>query len=342
LEDLANEILYEIFDYLDIYHIYQGFFNLNQRFQTLILHSNLPIQINISTLSKSTFEYYHKNIILPNKHRINYLRLSNPFTVDIIFSPPLLISKFLSLETLILDHINAKYLHNILKHAALLPKLSSLVLHLADHIEDPSQLFVHIFRLSKLKSCQLTYQIKDNQNPSSLFFIEHKRSSIEHLVINGRFPYNSLDDLFFHLPKLRYLSMNCLVRCRINIDPVCTSLKYLKYVSLKLDGINFKQLEKLIKHFFHRVEILRLTTRFDEDYLEAKRWEKLIISSLPNLRIFDINHHDYVREKNVTYHDLINQFNSPFWIEKQWFFTHQHDWQEIPDGGIFYSTDPYR
>ena len=55
LEDLANEIIYEIFDYLDIYHVYQGFSNLNKRFRNLLEDSNLPIQINISTMTKSNF-----------------------------------------------------------------------------------------------------------------------------------------------------------------------------------------------------------------------------------------------------------------------------------------------
>ncbi|CAF2643537.1 unnamed protein product [Rotaria sp. Silwood2] len=66
---------------MDIYHVYEEFFNLNTRFKNLLMHSNVPIHINISTMSKSNFEWYYNNIILPNMHRINILRLSNPFTI---------------------------------------------------------------------------------------------------------------------------------------------------------------------------------------------------------------------------------------------------------------------
>ena len=48
-------------------------------------------------------------------------------------------------------------------------------------------------------------------------------------------------------------------------------LKHLNHVSLKLDYIHFNLLEKLIKHFFRHVEVLRLTTQFYEAYLNAKR-----------------------------------------------------------------------
>jgi len=162
-------------------------------------------------------------------------------------------------------------------------------------------------------------------------------------VINSRFLYNSLDDLLFHLPKLRYLSVNSLFATHyLDIDPCRIVLKHLKYVSLKFENVQFNQLEKLIKYFFRRVEVLRLTTRFDEAYLDAKRWEELIVSYMPNLRVFDINHEGPVRINPLSYHGLINQFNSSFWIEKEWFFTHQHDWQERLDSGVFHSTDPYR
>ena len=86
-------------------------------------------------MSKSNFERYYKNIILPNKHRINFLRLSNPFTVDIVFSPPRIISQFIQLETLILDNINEKYFNNISTDLIFLPKLHSLILNFADYIQ---------------------------------------------------------------------------------------------------------------------------------------------------------------------------------------------------------------
>ncbi|CAF5083283.1 unnamed protein product [Rotaria sp. Silwood1] len=64
LEDLANEILYEIFEYLDVYDIYKGFYNLNKRFQTLAINSNVVTKINISIMSKSNFKNYYRNILI--------------------------------------------------------------------------------------------------------------------------------------------------------------------------------------------------------------------------------------------------------------------------------------
>ncbi len=92
------------------------------------------IQINISTISKSNFEHYHKNIITPNSHRRNILRLSNTFTVDIVFSSSRIILKFRQFKTLIIDNIKATYLNNILNHLISLLKLYSLVLTFAEYI----------------------------------------------------------------------------------------------------------------------------------------------------------------------------------------------------------------
>ena len=59
-----------------------------------------------------------------NKDRIKVLRLSNPFTVDEVFSPVRLISSLTRLEKLILDQIHSKYLHNLLKHLIRLLKIT--------------------------------------------------------------------------------------------------------------------------------------------------------------------------------------------------------------------------
>jgi len=341
-EDLANETIYEIFDYLEITHAYDAFFNLNQRFRNLFLYSNLPIQVNISTMSKTSFERYRKNVIIPNKYRINYLRLSNPFTVDIIFSPPYVIAEFIQLETLILDHINAKYLRNILTHAIRLPKLQTLVLSLAELVESPSKLFTWIFRLPKLKSCKITYQIKDQQDPPLLLLSEFKTSPIEHLVINSRLRFDSLEDLFSCLSNLRHLSISCLVGHRsLGISSYIIRLKHLKYVSFELDGVRLPRLEKLMRNFFRHVEVFRLTVKYDQTYFDANLWEQLIKSYMPNLRIFDIHYNGAV-DSSSSYHQLVDQFNSPFWIERGWSFNHQHFWPDSLSSGMFYSTDPYR
>jgi hypothetical protein len=296
-------------------------------------------------MSKTNFECYYKKIILPNIHQINYLRLSNPFTVDIVFSPPNLISKFLELKTLVLDNINYKSFKNLLKF---LPKLHSLTINFDEYIEDPSILFGKLFNLSKLKYCSITYQGKYDFEPKPINFSEYDRSHIENLVINTRFPFESFNNLLSCLPRLRHLSIDCLVNsCYMGIEeeeeerPV--ESKYLKSVLLKLDSIDFDRFEDLIKNYFQCVEVLRLTTECDLDYVDANLWEKLIVSYMPNLRQFDIHHRYTIYDNNPSIlYEVINEFMSSFWIEKNWFFTHQNTLEENSNNGIFYSTNPYR
>ncbi|CAF0874418.1 unnamed protein product [Rotaria sordida] len=345
LENLANEIFYEIFEYLDIHDIYKSFFNLNKRFENLIINSNFLHQINISTISKIDFENFYINILIPYRYRINLFRLSNPFIADIIFSPPRIILQFIHLEKLILDKIQMKYLSKIFNYLTYLPKFHSLIISIGDYIESLDILFTHLFHLLTLKYCKIEYEIKNSEYPLSIYLTEYDSSSIQYLIINGCFPFKSLNNLLCCLPKLRYLSINYLVHCRDYLEREDLSpikLKYLKNVSLKFDCIRFDKVEKILKNFFYYVQILRLTTRYDQAYLNAKRWEDLIVNYMPNLRIFDINHETSMVNNNLSYHDLINQFNSSFWIKKNWFFTHQHDWTRRLDSGIFYSTDPYR
>jgi hypothetical protein len=146
------------------------------------------------------------------------------------------------------------------------------------------------------------------------------------------------------LPQLRYLSIDCLVESDCEDIELCPIrlLTGLKYVSLKLNLISFDQLGYLALCFFRFVNVLRISTSIDPAYLDAEQWEELILDCMPNLRIFDINHEGGAEGTESTYHGLIDQFTSSFWIERQWFFTHQHQGEERFDGGIFYSTNPYR
>ncbi|CAF3926627.1 unnamed protein product [Rotaria sp. Silwood1] len=347
LEDLANEIIYEIFDYLDIFHVYDGFIDLNKRFKKLLNNSNLPLQVNISTMTKTNFQRCYKNIIIPNRHRINYLRLSNIFTTDIVFSPPRLITQFPQIESLVLENIVYRSFKNISTYLTHLPKLYSLIISFTEKLEYENIPFGTIFSLSNLKYFKITYQETNEYEPHPIYFTDYGHSSIEHLVINTRFHVESFNNLLFCFPKLRHLKIDCLrssyhTANKMNKEEPIV-LEHLKSVSLKLDFIDLNDIEDSFKKFFYFVQILQLTTnRYSFECLNAKKWEQLISIHMPNLRVYNVNYHGFGLPNQETFHELVDQFNSSFWISKQWFFTHQHDWQENFNYGIFYSTDPYR
>ncbi|CAF0967445.1 unnamed protein product [Adineta steineri] len=165
-EDLSNELIYEIFELLDCDHVYQAFYSLNTRFYNLITNSTLPIEVNLSSISKSIFQRYNQDIILPNKHKIHSLHLSNPCLYDDISSPIHILPEFLYLKTLSLNDIESECLEYLVPTLVSLPCLSSLSISSADNVQNKNSIYSQTIRLASLKYCSLSLKGSDNNELS--------------------------------------------------------------------------------------------------------------------------------------------------------------------------------
>ncbi|CAF0925380.1 unnamed protein product [Rotaria sp. Silwood1] len=328
-EVLSNELIYEVFEFLDYFHIYKAFFNLNIRFRNLLTNSSLPIKVNISSISKSAYQQYYTDIIRTNAYRINSLRLSNLFIYGLTSSPIQILSKFLQLERLILDNIESKYLKKLLHSLKSLSMLSSLTITSLDNIKNKNAIYHQIFCLPALKYCKVSlegYSNDDDPLPS----ITNDYSPIEHLVINDDMYLDELNCLTSYVPQLRRFSIQLRPeywKQRTKIRP--PTLNHLTHVFLKMNYVNFNQFEQLVIDLFATIQFLRISITYngDTEYMNNKRWEQLILSHMPNLRIFDIRYERCLYNmppddnNQLTLDSYINQFTTPFWIERQWFFA---------------------
>ncbi|CAF1367157.1 unnamed protein product [Rotaria sordida] len=341
-EDIPSEIIYDIFEFLDVYHMYTAFFNLNIRFQNLLTDSNLSIKINLSLMSRSTFEHQYKHIIRLNKHRISSLRLSNLFTIDMIFSPIRIVSKLTRLQTLHINNIESKYVQKLLKYLVSLSCLSSLIIVIVDCVENKNKLYSRIFRLPVLKYCKVTMTKFIESEPLSIAI--NKYSSIEHLVINNGCYLDELISLLSYVPQLRHISLHDLYGTFIEqTESHSIVFNYLTHISINKTNMTFDELELLIRNHFPQIQRLYFSKNFDNEFLNANRWERLISSYMLQLRIFDF-HCISSGYNQQNFQDLLDHFNSPFWIERQWFFTHHIRPTSIDSYNYMtiFSTNPYR
>ncbi|CAF4039452.1 unnamed protein product, partial [Rotaria sp. Silwood1] len=65
---------------------------------------------------------------------------------------------------------------------------------------------------------------------------------------------------------------------------------------------------------------------------------------MPYLRILDIHfkYHLYGDDDPSTYDSLLKKFNSSFWIERQWFFTHRLGSRKGQIHGLLYPIGQYK
>ncbi|CAF2043339.1 unnamed protein product [Rotaria magnacalcarata] len=353
-EHLPNELMHEIFEFLDYFHVYEAFFNMNIRFRNLISNSSLPIKIKISSISKSAYQRYYTDIIMPHANRISSIHLSNVFIYDIVSSPIRTLPEFRRLQRLILDNIESTCLRQILLELISFSGLSSLTISSDDNIKNKNFIYHQIFRLPALKYCKLSLRgWTSDDNPLPL--VTNECSPIEHFIINHGIYLNEVNGLVSYTPQLRCFSAQ-LGRIysikKTTIDP--PTLNHLTHVFLVLCDISFSEFEQLAIDFFSRIQVLRISITYhrDTEYTDNNRWEQLISTRMLNLRIFDIRHEswsiNFAANDNNSSNDpiildgLINQFISPFWIERKWFFAVQYNQARCRNRKIFYSTNPYR
>ncbi|CAF4666353.1 unnamed protein product, partial [Rotaria sp. Silwood2] len=251
------------------------------------MNSNLPIQINDQSLSKLTFQRCCTDIILSNKHRIQSLTLSNLFIIDYFFSSIENISIFFQLQAFTLNTIELTNLEQLLTSLAVLPSLSSLTISTSPRI-NINTFWNLIFQLPTLKY----FKISDDITYATYLPISiNKVSSIEHLIMNSKSYCTDIDAILSCVPQLRRLSINYLYPGYRNTNHVLQfALSNLTHVCLKLDQYPFHQFETFVKDYLSQVKVLRISSNSGLTYLNAERWEKLIVSHMPSLEIFDLQH----------------------------------------------------
>ncbi|CAF1161919.1 unnamed protein product [Rotaria sordida] len=311
--------------------------------------SNNNEKLNVPVKSSGTFLYSGITIavaliiVITYQHRITSINLSNPLIINRIFSPISIRLKFTRLENLSLHNVESKYLEELLIHLISLPCLSSLVINCIDNVQNKNTIYHQIFRLPVLKYCKLSLERNIEFNPLSIATSEF--SPIEYFIISNKLYIDELNAILTYIPQIRRLSIRNLHQFSknetIKLYPVV--LNYLIHVSMTMTKVTFDEFESIIKTLFHQIQVLFIATKDDQAYLDACRWEELIVAHLPNLQIFDIQYeHCFHKDHHLLDDVVLNKFNSLFWFERKWFFEYYIYYTRNNNHVIFYSINPYR
>lgn len=206
IEDLSNEIFHEIFDYINGVEIYQGFSNLNHRFQQLLNSSSFLFKIELSSsASNDVFVNNFQQLLLNNKHQILSINMCLPFNRINLLSSISIDSSFIRLESLILNEIPSTKITSLLTNLSALPRLYSLTVGI-DRGCELDEIYQLVMTLSKLKyfKCSSDTCCESVSLPIAN---DKQLNSIEKLVIDHICTLNELYNIISYTPELNYLEL---------------------------------------------------------------------------------------------------------------------------------------
>jgi len=201
IEDLSNDLFYEIFD------IYEIFSDLNNRFRCLLTFSSVPMKIKLSFNSDTILEHRCKNIIIPNIHRIISLHLSDSTLIEKFFRQCMINSSFSCLKSILLNGISEHKLLKLLFYLNSLPQLSSLTIRLNEYFnEDFGDVYHMIFHLSALQYLELSFPSKLEFDLIVPVVSNEQFSTLKYLIIDYSSTINELISILYCTPQLYHLT----------------------------------------------------------------------------------------------------------------------------------------
>jgi hypothetical protein len=204
LEELPNELIWFIMEYIPPFDLFQTFFNLNQRFNTILYLINF--RLNLLYTNKKQFDYF-LNIIRPN---IQLNRIESLYIDDI--SNRLDSIKFLkNLRSLTIDHLHTENLDLLAKN--ILPEFQQLnYLRLSSDFilktEDVNSLTNVIFskQLSSLTYCYFSFQDFGRMSFDHLDRI-NQTLSLKTLIIDQWCHLRDFIQLLYFIPNIQRLTI---------------------------------------------------------------------------------------------------------------------------------------
>ena len=326
MENLPNDLFYEIFEYLNGCDLIQAFSQLNQRFEYLIQYSSLPLAIEFTSKSQAKLEENCRNVIIPYKHRIRSLHLYNSTVIGNFFRICTIDGSFTCLKSIALSEISRENAIAAIFCMKSLPKLSSLTIELEDDYDpDGSIIFELIFQLPTLKYLSITASPWEFDIDIPIA-INSKPSPIERMILNVYFRVSELITIVQHTPKLKYLS--CIRiddSVDINLNDQSPLLTELTHLSIKNFQADFTEFEYLMKRISSQLQILHLKALPFRSFLSENRWRQLITKYMPVLHDFQFDRPEENNDDDLDYGyfepdpEVLKAFTSSFWTDRNWY-----------------------
>jgi len=151
--------------------------------------------------------------------------------------------------------------------------------------------------------------------------------TLEYLAFDGPHDLASIYRLLSYTPRLRRLSAKSLLSDRnIPIEQFILP-RNLTSICLRYWYLSFAELASFIAIVGSELELLRISIRHQTALSNAYQWQQLILSHMPRLRTFLFDYQGpLIKDTYGTNRcrTLLDQYSSPFWIERGWFFAHRH------------------
>jgi len=233
-EILPNEILLEIFEYLPTINIFETFYYLNQRYNTLLL--SIRLRIDLLNISKQMFDYYNYFLFPIASHSIISLRCEDIFDRLIHH---IHLSNFISLEYLTIINIKKSNLQYIIPYLNKFTKLIYLNLQVSNELIKNELYFEESMDL--IEKCILNF------NKRILIQGTQCYSNLKYLTINQYHIEDLLSFLHIYTPKLRHLTVT--LNDEYNTKKLLQKTEekhYLQSLIIKQCRIPFDRIEQLI------------------------------------------------------------------------------------------------
>ncbi|CAF3182681.1 unnamed protein product [Rotaria socialis] len=352
LESFSNELLLDLFEYVPPVSLLRAFYNLNVRFNNLILIHFQSFNLNCRSVSQRDFNLICQEYLPSIADYIVSLSLSNgddtPEQIELFLQHGLTLYQFIHLKSLsICDLCSREIMNTLMVQWIRLENLTHLTLagcYVKFDQINAQRLIDSIWSLSKLIYCYLNLNFGEN----NIFIPTVMSSSLKYLFIWGsEHCQNEISALIKQTPCLRHFSV------LLNIDSNNDNDVQEPFLSITQLDICISRIDenRITKFLQNMPNLYRMTvdmSSLDDDnantILNGYQWENIIHNNLSNLRIFRfkmefriVNENN--REEKIN--ELINSFRSPFWLEKHKWFIRCHWNPTNTSSFIYFYTLPY-
>ncbi|CAF3460064.1 unnamed protein product [Rotaria socialis] len=324
-ESLPNEMLFEIFEYLDALHLLGAFYGLNARFNKFLNDSFKLYRLDFRSVSKTNFTTVCQLHLPSITDKIISLYLTDddetPNLPEIFLSYNFTLDQFVHLKSLSLQLIQSHdVLSKILVQCHRLSYLTHLKLIECVFNNEENYLVNNIWSLPKLINCHI-----DDIMPNGLYFskLSVKSTSIKYL---------SMKNIICDLVSLTYVLEQTPCLERFNAAIISTEKNEKLHIRTSvLIGLHlsFRGSIQTMMNLFQQLCNLRyLTLTTTYLILNGHEWQNILSQYLPKVELFRLKMDFHFRQGNnieCKIDELLDTFQTHFWIIKHRWFV-RCDW----------------